>query len=378
MNTKTIIFDEKKMGRFMNDRDDYPDSEKHTKKYNYTWQQKLAYAMWLKYCIYADFPEESKDKAVRSTLETFCEQKDSGFDRDVDYNTITNIIKETNRRHIWSDAKVKISNNEWNQICGLDDENARRFYFICLVIAKFYREINKDNLIESTDKRYKIGVPPKVIAKYARICIPGEKDYLDIWKKLYESKLAQPFEYYMKKKLQHKDLLLQSEYDIKPEDVKMEVIPCESMILYYINQYQQEFPPTDKKPKRIGFCKSCNEPYDEGLSSKYCPICTATHSRERKHVPCAGGCGKILDLNINERKKYCPECKKKKQKERNDNLHRKGSSVKICVDCGREFEASPKSKTDRCTNCQKLHRQTYKTEWKEHNKTQDIVLETRN
>ena len=361
MSISPIIFDERKLARFMNDRDDYIDVEGHTKKYNYFTPHKMAYAMWLRYYMYNDkFKDEERlDEAVRSTLITFCKDKASGFDEDVDYQKIKKIIECTKKRKIWSDIKVKISNNEWDQICSLENENARRFYFCCLVIAKFYREAMKDNrgegFKEFTDLRYKIGTNSRIIAKYARIRLKEDRECISIWKELYNAGLASPYRY---KRIKCKNILLKADIEINPEDVKMEIIPCDTMILYYIDQYQKENVPEDKW-KTIKYCKNCNEPYDEGVSRNLCKICYLQKGRLQKSIPCSGGCGRILHVDIGSKQKYCDECKKEKDKKRKDYIYH---VTKKCSECGNEFTASSKSKRDICDECYAKKRKKYKAD----------------
>ena len=108
------------------------------------------YAKWLKYNsliqigkTYDDDLTESELSQIENHIEKklieFCEKAYWSFNYVINYKDIDCAIASTRLYKLKFPNPLPVTENEWNTICSIDDDNLRRVAFIMLVDAKYYR-----------------------------------------------------------------------------------------------------------------------------------------------------------------------------------------------------------------------------------------------
>lgn len=282
----------------------------------YKFNELVIYAKWLRWSLWASLPDgEEKDALVYNGLVTFCQQLLSGFNIDIQYQLILNVIKESKRYKLRSCNPSYITKSEWEQVLSIDNDRSRRLYFALLVLAKFYRNnpaipAEPQAPREYKDNTLKIKIGMADLFKYANIKFSRAEITNNPKVKL------DPFLYF-------KD---------------SELLQVRMSNKYYTCQFI--LPKADPTPDpssaflTITDYTKLNEYYLYALNEPSYKICSS--------------CGRAFK-NKHGNTIYCNKCSR----------HLKTSdqySFSICIDCGARFKKSIKDhKTIRCRSCRKKH-----------------------
>lgn len=273
-------------------------------KKSYSLYELTVYCKWLRWSIFHRKSDEEVRELVKTTLITFCKFCWDGFDEDVEYSRIDKAVERCLVEKLRTCNSVYISNNEWNIIMALEDEEASKILFTMLVLAKYGRanpiiNINKEK-IEFQDDRLRMNLPLNEIYRYAKVRLKKDVDKYRIWGIYGQKGLVELIDGKTIKRI-----LNFADVEVAKEDVFLEVKDFDNLIGYYNMQFNN----------KIKSCSRCSEVFKD--SSKY------------------------NNLMI------CSKCKKKETEEK--------QRVIICEDCGeRVMVKNSATKTTRCKACQNL------------------------
>lgn len=212
-------------------------------------------------------------------------------------NRALNIAKNKKKKLIDIDY-INIYKSEIDYINSLDvNENTKKILFTMLVKIKISKEINK--ILNDKDyEGYFLGkkIRIKDIIKLSNLS--NNKKTISIFHNLYKLDYINPYS--------TGSIKVNIFYDMPVDETEVVLqIKDYNNIGYYYDYYIG---------KNIKFCEVCGMPFrPKAKNGKYC----------KEHQ----GYQPISDIKI-----------------------------KVCIDCGKEFEASTKSQRDRCDECYKIYR----------------------
>ena len=287
------IFNERLYAQKMND--GWAKDREQEDKRKYSFRELLIYAKWLRN-LHVQHPEEDQDKLLYTGVVSFCNQLQLHFDIDTDYYMIENLIKKSKQFKLREHYPSFISKKEWLDILSISSEEARKFYFACLILGKFNRnnpiiDITQEQNKEYNDTRLRVRYS-KDIFNYANISfkrIDKENDP-DIMKKplkiLYDMGLIDL-------SLSQKGLyiiLTQADLQVDKKDVYLTITHYSDINSYYKYGLSQKGYKICKKCGRAFYTKSshlltCDCCREQSMEHIYavCPECGVRFEKSGKY-----------------------------------------------------------------------------------------------
>ena len=299
------IFNERLYAQKMND--GWAKDREQEDKRKYSFRELLIYAKWLR-SLSSHRTEEEQDKLLYTGIVSFCNQLQLHFDIDTDYYMIENLIKKSKQFRLREHNPSFISQKEWLDILSISSEDARKFYFACLVLGKFNRnnpviDLSRDKEIEYTDTRLRIKYS-KDIFKYAKITfklIDKENDpnlVMRPLKILYDMGLIDM-------SLTKKGLYIilnQADLQVLPENIFMTITHYSDIAAYYKYGLSQ---------RGYKICKKCGRAFY--TKSSHLQTCDMCREQIGEHIYMV-----------------CPECGVRFER------NKKANNTIMCVECSRE------------------------------------------
>lgn len=308
------IFNERLYAQKMND--GWAKDREQEDKRKYSFRELLIYAKWLRN-LHAQHPEEDQDKLLYTGVVSFCNQLQLHFDIDTDYYMIENLIKKSKQFKLREHYPSFISKKEWLDILSISSEEARKFYFACLILGKFNRnnpiiDVTQEQNKEYSDTRLRVRYS-KDIFKYANISfkrIDKENDP-DIMKKplkiLYDMGLIDL-------SLSQKGLyiiLTQADLQVDKKDIYLTITHYSDINSYYKYGLSQKGYKICKKCGRAFYTKSshlltCDYCREQSMEHIYavCPECGVRFEKNSKYNGNVTLCSQCSKEN---RRKYVAE-----------------------------------------------------------------------
>lgn len=257
-------------------------------------------SIYAKYLRYLD--ETISNEGLEQKLRTFAEKNDEYFNWQVDFPIIEKAVKSVDKYELRVPKPTVVTKREWNAIMNIPNENYQKVAFIMLVVSKYYKNNNtKKNPKETENKTYYCGISDNDIFKLAKIKKMTKNDKMVMFYQLNKMNLVTM---YNSNKIAR--VLLFVDESTSKDDIMCTVTDYDNIIMYY--EMLNDVP--------VGICKECGKLFYKSKTkpTEYCYSHRGYQKKETKIIKCID-CGKEFEVTSKSRKTRCDKCRHLKQLE---------------------------------------------------------------